>query len=293
MDVPIWQLKKQFCDIGNRVWQKGFCAGNEGNFSMLIGDGRLLCTPTGISKGFMTPDDLCIVDGEGNMVERNTRGLNRTSEVKIHLAIYRHRPDINAVIHCHPPHATAFAIAGIPLPEGIYPEGEVFLGRVPFAPYATPGSKDLADGLLPVIGPETNTVLMGNHGSVCFSNKGLVDAFYKVEILDAYCHMLLLARQLGRVNTLSNDQMVDLLTVKQDFGMADPRLACAADGCVGPDNQTFFSAFDIRPATATCDSDGQVCNDNTRQATAGDSQDDALEAMVQVITDQIMASKGG
>ena len=290
MNLPIWRLKKQFCDVGHRLWLKGFCAGNEGNFSMRLDDGRVLCTPTGVSKGFLTPDDLCLVDADGNMVERNPRGLQRTSEVKIHLAIYRHRPDVNAVVHCHPPHATAFAMAGIPLPEGIYPEGEVFLGRVPLAPYATPGSMDLADGLLPVIGPETNTVMMGNHGSVSFSDSGLVDAFYKVEILDAYCRMLLLARQLGKVNTLPDDQMVDLLQVKQGFGMDDPRLACAADGCVGEPNQPFFAAFDVRPATATCDGDGRVCNETSEPKTAP-GEDDGFESMVQAITDQIMAAK--
>ena len=292
MDQPLWQLKKQFCDIGHRLWLKGFCAGNEGNFSARVGSDRVLCTPTGMSKGFLNPDDLCLVDMAGEMVEANPRRRRRTSEVKVHVAIYRHRPDVKAVVHCHPPHATAFAVAGVPVPEGIYPEGEVFLGRVPTAPYATPGSQDLVDSILPVIGPETNTVLMGNHGSVSFSDIDLTDAFYKVEILDAYCRLLLLARQLGKVNTLSNEQMVDLLTVKQQFGMNDPRLACAADGCVGQDNQSFFAAFDVRPTTATCDSTGQVCNQAAAPAQAGGDGDEAFEAMVQAITDQIMTSTG-
>jgi len=295
MGLSIWQAKKQCCEIGHRIWLKGFCAGNEGNFSMKLDGGRFLCTPTGVSKGFMTPEDLCLVDSEGEMIESNPHGTNRTSEVKIHLAIYRHRPDITAVIHCHPPHATAFAIAGIPLPEGIYPEGEVFLGRVAFAPYATPGSDELAQGLIPVIGQATNTVLMGNHGAVCFSDQGLVDALYKAEILDAYCRMLLLAGQLGQVNTLSPDQMVDLLTVKQNFGMTDPRLACAADGCVGQENQPFFAAFDVRPATATCNGDGSVCNSPAAGSGRPDdsgNEDEQFEAMVQAITDHIMAARG-
>ena len=292
MSEPIWQLKKQFGDIGHRLWMRGFCAGNEGNMTARLGADRLLCTPTGVSKGFLNPEDLCVVDLDGEMAEPNTRGRRRTSEVKIHLAIYKHRPDIKAIIHCHPPHATAFAVAGVPLPEGIYPEGEVFLGRVPMAPYATPGTSELAESLLPVIGPETNTVLMGNHGSVSFSDADLTDALYKVEILDAYCRLLLLARQLGNVNTLSNEQMVDLLKVKQNFGMDDPRLACAADGCVGQDNEQFFAGFDVRPATATCAGDGTVCRQAPAAAPRGGEEDEAFEAMVQVITDQIMASAG-
>ena len=290
MDQPVWQLKKQFGEIGHRLWLRGFCAGNEGNVSVRLGNDRVLCTPTGMSKGFLSPDDLCVVDMDGDMVEANPRGRQRTSEVKVHIAIYRHRPDVKAVIHCHPPHATAFAIAGIPLPEGIYPEGEVFLGRVPTAPYATPGSQGLTDTILPVIGPETNTVLMGNHGSVSFSDIDLTDAFYKVEILDAYCRVLLLARQLGHVNTLSKEQMVDLLEVKRNFGMEDPRLACAADGCVGEANEPFFAAFDVRPTTVTCDSDGKVCQPAAAAAAKPGDGDDAFEAMVQVITDQIMAA---
>ena len=132
MAQQIFQIKKEICEIGKRIWQKGFCAGNEGNHSVRISEDRVLCTPTGLSKGFLTPDMLCIVDMDGKQVDTNNK-YKRTSEVLVHLAIYKQRDDINAVIHSHPPHATTFAIAGIPLPEGIHPEaldvGDVVVGQ--------------------------------------------------------------------------------------------------------------------------------------------------------------------
>lgn len=294
--MPLWQLKKLMCDIGHRIWLKGFCAGNEGNHSVRIGEDRVLCTPTGVSKGFMTPEDICVVDMNGKQVEPNARGRQRTSEVLIHLAIYKHRPDVRAVVHSHPPHATAFAIANIPLPEGIHPEAEVFLGRVPIARYATPSKPDLADSLLPLIGPETNTVLMGNHGTVTF-DQDLMGAYYKLEILDAYSRILLLCKQLGRAKTLSAQQMTELLEVKQNFGIPDARLACAPQGCVGQQNQAFFATFDVHPASAACASDGGpvIARQSTMRPDRGNGgmpDEASFEAMVQAITDQIMSLAG-
>ncbi len=279
----LWQHKKHMAEIGRRIWQKGFCAGNEGNHSVRISDDRVLCTPTGISKGFLDPEDMCIVDMDGKMVEPNPRGRKRTSEVLVHLAIYKTRPDIKAVIHSHPPHATAFAIAGIPIPEGVHPEAEVFLGKIPTAPYATPSKQDLPESILPLIGPETNTVLMGNHGSVSFS-RDLEDTYYKLEILDAYCRILLLTKQVGRMNILNEKQMTELLEVKRNFGMKDARLACAPAGCVGQENDEFLATFDVRPASAACGCEGG------KVSAASATGNAAFEAMVQNITDQIMAA---
>jgi len=305
LDQPIWQMKQEMCDIGKRIWQKGFCAGNEGNHSVRIGADRVLCTPTGLSKGFLDPEDMCIVDMDGNQVESNPRGRKRTSEVKVHLAIYKQRDDIKSVIHSHPPHATAFAIAGIPLPAGIHPEAEVFLGIVPLAPYATPSKQDLPDSITPLIGPETNSVLMGNHGTVSFSNS-LIDTYYKLEILDAYCRILLLCKQLGKANVLNPQQMTELLEVKESFGLPDSRLTCSTDGCVTDPNRPYFAQFEPVPATAVCGPDGSVSSSSrassydqkTCPCGAGDGPcdcnegGDAFESMVQMITNQIMAAAG-
>ena len=296
---PIWKLKKQICDVGRNIWLKGFCAGNEGNHSVRIGEDRVLCTPSGYSKGFLSPEMVTTVDMDGTQVDRQN-AYKRSSEVKVHLAIYRHRPDVKAVIHSHPPHATTFAIAQVPLPEGIHPEAEVFLGRVPTAPYATPSRQDLPDSIIPLIGEHTNSVLMGNHGSVSFSHS-LTDTYYKLEILDAYCRILLLTRQLGRANVLNPKQMADLLEVKQQFGFPDDRLACAAEGCVGAEtNETFFAGFpDVRPTTASAPQDGGAAAHprprppaSAAAAPGPDLDEEEFEQMVQTITDQIMAGGG-
>ena len=284
----VWKLKQQMCEIGKNIWIKGFCAGNEGNHSVRISDDRVLCTPTGLSKGFLTPDMICTVDMDGKQVDTSNK-FKRTSEVLVHLAIYKKRADVKAVVHSHPPHATAFAIAGIPLPQGLHPEAEVFLGTVPTAPYATPSKQDLPDSITPLIGPHTNSVLMGNHGVVCFS-KSLVDTYYKLEILDAYCRILILCKQIGHANVLNTQQMTELLEVKAKFGLPDERLACAPQGCVGKDvNDAFFATFaDVRPQTASCN-----CHTGEVSHSAGNvtsTTDDQFENMVQQITNQIMAA---
>src|SRR5215204_6147129 len=178
--ISEWKLKEQMCDIGRRIWQKGFCAGNEGNHSYRLSADRVLCTPTGISKGNLKPDDLCVVDMEGKQVSGKRK---RTSEILMHLTIYKNRPDVKAVIHSHPPHATAFAVAGVDLPTCIHPEAEVFLGVVPTAKYVTPGDTRLGESLLPYV-KDSNTILLQNHGSVTFATT-LEEAYYKLEIVDA------------------------------------------------------------------------------------------------------------
>lgn len=283
MNQQLWKIKQQVCEIGQRIWQRGFCAGNEGNHSVRIGENRVLCTPTGISKGFLEPADLCVVDMEGKQVEKNPKGRKRTSEVLVHLAIYKKFPEVGAVIHSHPPHAVAFCLANIPLPEGVHPEAEVFLGRTVFANYATPGGPDLPMSFMDKLTPLTNTILMANHGSISIG-KDLTESYYRLEILDNYCKQLLLARQLGKVNVLNNQQMDELLKVKQRFGFEDDRLACAATGCVGPNNDQFLTNFNVQPMSASCNCDG---GDVSKPSVGNDAE---FERMVRAITDQIMAS---
>src|SRR5205085_7325643 len=208
--VSEWKLKEQMCDIGRRIWLKGFCAGNEGNHSYRLSENRLLCTPTGISKGFLKPEDICTVDLEGKQVAGKRK---RTSEILLHLAIYNARPDVKAVVHSHPPHATAFAVAGVDLPTCIHPEAEVFLGAVKTAKYVTPGDKRLGESILPYV-KDSNTILLENHGTVRF-DKDLDGACYKLEIVDAYSRILLLAKQVGSIRPLGAAGMTELLELKQ------------------------------------------------------------------------------
>src|SRR5215216_1860604 len=223
--IPEFKLKEQMCDIGRRIWHKGFCAGNEGNHSYRIGTDRVLCTPTGISKGNLKPDDICTVDMEGKQVAGKRK---RTSEILMHLAIYKARPDVKAVVHSHPPHATAFAIAGVELPTCIHPEAEVFLGAVKTAKYVTPGDTRLGESLLPYL-KDSNTILLQNHGTVTFSTT-LEEAYYKLEIVDAYARILILAKQVGSIRPLDSAEMKELLDLKARFGMQDARMKDGGGG---------------------------------------------------------------
>jgi len=212
------QLKQQICEIGRRVYEKGFAAANDGNISIRVGDNEVLCSPTMICKGFMKPEDICAVDLDGNQIGGTRK---RTSEILLHLTIMKHRPDVKSVVHCHPPHATAFAVAGEPIPQCVLPEVEVFMGEVPIAPYETPGGQKFADTVLPFL-ESTNTIILTNHGTVSFGDS-LEDAYWKTEILDAYCRILLLAKQLGPIQYFSERETRELLELKQKLGFDDPR----------------------------------------------------------------------
>jgi L-fuculose-phosphate aldolase len=211
-------LKEEICEIGRRIYDKGFAAANDGNISIRVGPNEVLCSPTMICKGFMKPEDICAVDLEGTQIAGVRK---RTSEVLLHLAIMRKRPDVKAVVHCHPPHATAFAVAGEPIPQCILPEVEVFMGEVPIAPYETPGDQKFADTVVPFL-ESTNTIILKNHGTVSFG-KTLEEAYWKTEILDAYCRILLLAKQLGPVEYLNEQKSRELLDLKKKLGFDDPR----------------------------------------------------------------------
>src|SRR5262245_3176626 len=213
-----YKLKEQICEIGRRVYQKGFAAANDGNITVRMNDREVLCTPTMVSKGYMKPDDICKVDYEGKQLAGTRK---RTSEVLLHLAIYKARPDVNAAVHCHPPHATAFAVAQEPIPKCILPEVEVFLGEVPMAVYETPGTQKFAETVLPYV-KECNTIILANHGTVTFGPT-LESAYFNSEIIDAYCKILILARQLGRVNYFTEQQTRELLDLKKRIGYDDPR----------------------------------------------------------------------
>ena len=124
--MNVHQLKQEICEIGRRIYDKGFAAANDGNISYRLSENEVLCTPTMVSKGFMKPDDLCIVDMEASSSPASASGR---SEILLHLAIMKERPDVKSVVHCHPPHATAFAVAREPIPQCVLPEVEVFLGE--------------------------------------------------------------------------------------------------------------------------------------------------------------------
>lgn len=212
------EIAEAMCEVGRRVWQKNYVASNDGNFSFRLSEDRVLCTPTMTSKGFMKPEQMVVVDLDGNQVGGTARA---TSEVKIHLFIYRERPDVHSVVHVHPPHATAFAVAQRELPKCILPEIEIFLGEIPLAPYATTGTWDFARSIAPWV-RNHDCFLLTNHGAVTVGQDPF-DAYYKMETLDQYCRILLLAGQLGDWRAINHAGVSQLLDLKRKMGVPDPR----------------------------------------------------------------------
>jgi L-fuculose-phosphate aldolase len=189
-EASLWS---QICETGRRLWQRRLVAANDGNISVRLPDGRLLCTPSGVSKGFLGPDDWVITSSAG---EKMAGRLQPSSELKMHVAVYSTRPDVRAVVHAHPPFATAFAVAGVAVPERVMPEIDVLLGKVALLPYCRPGTQELAEGVGSAAGNAHNVVLLSNHGATTWGNS-LEEAWLRMESLDQCCQILLQARQLG------------------------------------------------------------------------------------------------
>ena len=192
----IEEEKKRICEIGRRMWQRGYVDGNGGNISVRVADDLVLCTPTLISKGFMTPEDLCLV----NMKGEQKAGIRlATSEILTHLAVYQNVPKAMACVHAHPPHATTFSITNTQPPKYILPEVEIFLGEIALVPYHHPGSPEMG-AAIGTIAPTHSAILMQNHGAITWATD-LERAYWKMENLDAYCQMLLLAKSAGMTVT--------------------------------------------------------------------------------------------
>ncbi|MFQ2271234.1 class II aldolase/adducin family protein [Aeromonas enteropelogenes] len=216
--APMEQLKQRICDIGRRLWQKEYVDGNGGNISVRVGDNLVLCTPTLISKGFMRPEDLCLVDMDG----RQKAGIRpSTSEIKTHLAIMR-QSGARSCVHAHPAHANAFLITGSVPPSGIMPEPDIFFGEVGLAAYATPGSQENAHNVGEA-SVDHQCIFMENHGVIVWGDH-VEDAYWKLENVDAYCRILLLATELERpITRVDAASMRDFIRIRQALGMPDAR----------------------------------------------------------------------
>ena len=212
-------IKKEICAVGRKLWMRQFVDGNGGNISYRIGPNQILCTPTLVSKYDLTPEDICLTDLEGTQIA----GLKpRTSELLLHLEIYKAVPEAKAVVHCHPPHATAYAITGCVPPNLIIPEFELLIGKVAISPYETPGTKAFAESVLPYV-RQHNTMLLSNHGIVCWADS-VTHAEWYAEVLETYCWTLLIASQLGGpISQISEKQGSDLLAIKKKLGLPDIR----------------------------------------------------------------------
>ncbi len=279
------KLKEQICEIGRRVYARGFAAANDGNISIRLSDKEVLCTPTMVCKGFMKCEDLCKVDYEGKQLAGTRK---RSSEILLHLAVYKHRPDVKAVVHCHPPHATAFAVAGEPVPKCVLPEVEVFLGEVPTAVYETPGTQKFADTIVPHL-KSSNTIILSNHGTVTFG-PDLEKAYWNSEIIDAYCRILILAKQLGKVNYFTQGQTKELLDLKKKLGYDDVRFS-RGENCDLCGNNAFGRGYTEEVGdtkSCKCETTGTATHTNGHASAVPE-----FDRLVHTVTDEVMRALAG
>jgi L-fuculose-phosphate aldolase len=216
------QIRADIVEAGRRMYQRGFVASNDGNISSRLDDRRLITTPKSVSKGFMTPDMMVIVDLDGAKVAGDR---DPSSELPMHLEIYRNRPDVNAVVHAHPPTATGFAVAGIPLTRAVLAEVITTLGSIPIAEYGTPSTAELPDAVRKYIKAHDG-MLLANHGAVT-CGPSVMAAYYKMETIEHFARISLVARQLGGENLISREEVERLQGLRGMYGIAAPAPLCA------------------------------------------------------------------
>jgi L-fuculose-phosphate aldolase len=226
----VMAIKKEIIRAGKKLWKRQYVDGNGGNISARISDEYVVCSPTLLSKGDLKVEDLALVDLENRRI---CGSRPHTSELLMHLEIYKTVPEAKAVIHCHPPYATAHAVAGV-VPKGnLVPEQEVFIGPVAISPYETPGTPEFARTVRP-LAKNHNTILLANHGVVCWADT-VTHAEWYVEIIDTYCKTILIASQLRpELKEISADKIADLVAIKQRLGMSLPDLRYAKVKAVEP-----------------------------------------------------------
>ncbi|UWZ82066.1 class II aldolase/adducin family protein [Occallatibacter riparius] len=227
-------LRAEIIAVGRKLWERKYVDGAGGNISARLNSEYVLCTPTMLSKGDLQPADICLTDLEGNILAGDRL---RTSELLLHLEIYRFNPRARAVVHCHPPHATGFALTGSAPPNGYMSEFEFFIGPVAVAPYETPGTPGFAETIRPFV-HDHNTILLANHGIVCWSDT-VTHAEWLAEILETYCTMYLIAQQVGRpLLPISEPKMQELLAAKRRLGWPDARFSPFVEPPSPPANPT-------------------------------------------------------
>ncbi|MGD0801510.1 MAG: class II aldolase/adducin family protein [Terracidiphilus sp.] len=214
-------FRQEIIRAGRKLWQRQYVDGNGGNISVRLGSQYVLCTPTMVSKGDLEPADICLSGLDGYILAGER---TRTSELLLHLEIYKANPRARAVVHCHPPYSTAFAVAGTTPPSGLITEYELFIGPAAVAPYETPGTQAFAETVLPFV-EQHNTILLQNHGVVCWADT-ITHAVWLAEIFETCCKTFLLAQQIGQpLKVIPDDKIEEILAFKRRMGYPDVRLS--------------------------------------------------------------------
>ncbi len=286
-------IKNEICAAGRKLWMRQYVDGNGGNISYRLGPNAVLCTPSLISKFDLTPRDICLTDLDGRQIAGSKQ---RSSELLLHLEIYKAVPQARSVVHCHPPHATAYAITGCLPPNLIIPEFEVIVGNVAVAPYETPGTRAFAETVLPFV-KNHNTVLLANHGIVCWADT-VTRAEWCAEVLDTYCWTLMLAAQLGApILRISEERGADLRALRKKLGL--PEFPPGSPLHLGPAND---AGLETQSPIALKQAPGDANHANTRAggkhgarvpngaANPGGARVPDMDALVRSLTDSVIAA---
>ena len=204
--MTILEEKRYICEIGRRMYKRGLVAANDGNISVKTSEGNLIITPTGISKGFMEPEMIVRINRNGEKLDKNAP--DPSSEVQMHIKVYQERDEVGAVVHAHPPHATAFAVAGKPLDKKILPEAIISLGTVPVAGYATPSTEEIPASIEEFL-LDYNAVLLSNHGVLTWG-EDLKQAYFRMETVEFYARIIMLTENLSEIE-LTEEQVTKLM----------------------------------------------------------------------------------
>jgi L-fuculose-phosphate aldolase len=238
-------LRADIVEVGRRMYAREYTDSNAGNISVRLGEDRLLMTPKSVCKGFMTPDMMCITDLDGRKLQGD---LDPSTEMLMHLEVYRHRPDVRAVVHAHPATATGFAVAGIPLDRAVLAEVLTTLGSIPIAEYATPSTAELPDAVRKYIKAHDG-MLLANHGALTVG-PDVFAAYYKMETIEHFAKISLVARMLGRENLITRQEVERLQGLRGTYGITSPAPICA-DGSETPGETVDCQVVQAPSATGT------------------------------------------
>lgn len=214
MELSYLELREQICDVCHKMWQLGWVAANDGNVSVKLENGNYFVTPTGISKSFITPEKLVMIDKDNHIIEA-MEGYRASSEIKMHLRCYEEREDVGAVLHAHPPVATGYAVANKALDEYSMIETVIALGSVPVTPYGTPSTYEVPDAIAPYLG-EHDAVLLQNHGALTVG-ADLYTAYYRMETLELFAKISLNAHLLGGAKEISRENIDRLISMRESY----------------------------------------------------------------------------
>ena len=228
--TPESALRADMVEVGRRAYAREMTDGNAGNLSVRLGSDRLLMTPKSVCKGFMTPDMMCITDLDGRKLQGDR---DPSTEMLMHLEVYRQRPDVQAVVHAHPPTATGFAVAGIPLDRAVLAEVLTTLGSIPIAEYATPSTAELPEAVRKYIKAHDG-MLLANHGALTVG-PDLMVAYYKMETIEHFAKVSLVARTLGRENLIAREEVDRLQGLRGMYGINSPAPICSDPVLGDPD----------------------------------------------------------